>query len=136
MNRGILPVVHRRNKVITIHTLPFISHLRSLTGSLVYLHGNKISTDIRHRPRGKSTRNDNYCYASVAGKKNSVYVTGKLNRFDVKMTGEEDCLFVTSKRKTVIFLPVNSGVVTRVTFEGGLPHKKGVNPGIVHSQEI
>ena len=72
----------------------------------------------------------------MAGKKNSVHVTGKLNILDLKMAGEKDCLVVTDKRKTVPFLSVNSCVVTHVPFVGGLPQKKGINPDIVHRQEI
>ena len=99
------------------------------------LHGNRSDTANRvrkvmvkplpinrNRARGKSTINDNYCYTSVVGKKNSVYVTDKLDTWNVKMAGQKDCLFVTGKRKTVNFLPVNACAVTHVPFAGEL-HK-------------
>ena len=90
------------------------------------------------RPRGKRNINDSYCVNCVVGKRNRVHVTGKLNSLSVKtkIARQKDCLFVTTKRKTVNFLPVNSCVVTHVPFAGRLLQKKGVNPDIVHHPEI
>ena len=43
---------------------------------------------------------------------------------------------MTGKRKIVDTLPVNSCVVTYVSFAGGLPQKKGVNPNTSQHQSI
>ena len=43
---------------------------------------------------------------------------------------------MTGKRKTVDTLPVNSCVVTHVSFAGGLPQKKDVNPNTSQHQSI
>ena len=53
-----------------------------------------------------------------------------------RIAGEKDCLFVTDKKETANFLPVNSCVVNHVHFSEGYPQKKCVNPGNGHHQEI
>ena len=59
----------------------------------------------RNWPRGKSTINDNFCVNRVAGKKNCVYVTSKVNCLNAVpvIAGQKDCLFLTGKRETVNF---------------------------------
>ena len=74
---------HRRKPVATSPMHPLQSHLTSLTGSLVFMHRNRLKTGNRARkimvsplfidinwPRGRSTINDNYCVDCVGGKKN------------------------------------------------------------------
>ena len=80
----------------------------------------------------QSSINDSYCVNFVAGEKDSVHVSGKVNSVVPVMAGEKDCLFVTSKRETVNFLPVNSCVVNPVHFAKGYLQKKGVNPNNGH----
>ena len=90
MKRSVLPVVLTRNPVATIPTLSLASKHWNLTRSPVYQPGNNSSTESRarkvvvmpqpinrNRIRSRNIINDNYCVVSVAGKKNSVRVTGK-----------------------------------------------------------
>ena len=55
----------------------------------------------RNPPRGQSIINDNYCVNCIAGKKNCVHVTSKVDSLNVVpvIAGEKDCLLVTGKRK-------------------------------------
>ena len=109
----------------------------NLTRSLVSLPGNRSNTNnrarkvvawpqhtSRNRPGVLSTINNNYCVDCVAGK-NSVQVTGKVDSINVvPVIAREDCLFVTNRRDTVIFLPVNPCVVTHVHFAKRYPCKR------------
>ena len=52
------------------------------------------------------------------------YKVDSLNVVPV-ISGEKDCLFVTSKRETVNLLPIKSCVVTHVHFAKGYLQKKG-----------
>ena len=101
------------------------------TGSLLYLHGNRLETDNKDRkvlakpPTSPKSRrrvqrriNVNYCVLNVAGVKDSVHVSGKKETLNPSP--------VTSKSETV-FLHVNS-CVANVHSVSGLPQRKGVIP--------
>ena len=106
--KSILPVVLTRNQVTTIPMLSLASNHRNLTRSPVYQPRNNSSTDNsarkvmvkpqpinRNQKRRRNIINDNYCVVSVAGKKNSVCVTGKsdtVNGTSVNVAGKKDCI--------------------------------------------
>ena len=149
--KDILLVPHRRSLVVITHILlVLLSHLTSRTERPVCLHGSKSGTDNRakevmakppitssNRLRIQSSINDNYCVKCVAAQEECVHVSGKVDQLNfVPVLAREKDLSVTSKRKAVYYLHVNSCVVNPVHFAKGYPQKKGVNPDNGHHTEI
>ena len=114
MRRGVLLAAHTGGPIAFTCMLPQLqSQAINQKGSPLYLLGSRSGTGNRERKDGASPLifnrnrlrvpsrvNDNYCVQSVAGLKDSVYVSGKLQGLNPSpvIAGGKD---LTSKSETV-----------------------------------